>query len=318
MTTRYVARGPEDLIAVVPSLLHFHPQESVVVMTFGGRGRAFHARVDLPRRPRAQDDVATIVLRAMKSNHLRECVVLLYSSDHAVAAAQGRKLNRKLRRAGIRVVDVVTVDGDRYYRVLAGDEKGTAFDISDHPATLDRILDGVVVHDSRDELSASLAPDPQALADRDAIIEAVQRWLAQGHDATAEAEWIHQGIDQVTSAPETNSTALARLLADLVDPDLLDSAWAGISREKASAHVERWRTVVRWAPEAYLDGPASLLAFAAWLNGDGALAWCALDRCSGRAPMTDMLKHLLLSAVPPTLWPGLSAAELSALRGPAA
>src|SRR5439155_9889737 len=43
----FTARGPVDLIAVVPYVLGFHPEDSVVLLTFGS-GEAFHARVDLP------------------------------------------------------------------------------------------------------------------------------------------------------------------------------------------------------------------------------------------------------------------------------
>ena len=50
-TSPYVARSPEDLIALVPFVLGFHPSESVVLLTFGAPGGSFHARVDLPDGP---------------------------------------------------------------------------------------------------------------------------------------------------------------------------------------------------------------------------------------------------------------------------
>ena len=46
-TTSLVARTPEDVLAVVPIVLGFVPEESVVMLTFGAE-RTFHARVDLP------------------------------------------------------------------------------------------------------------------------------------------------------------------------------------------------------------------------------------------------------------------------------
>ena len=52
MTTTLTARGPEDLLAAVPVVLGFHPQDSLVMLTFGAV-RSFHARVDLP--PSADD-----------------------------------------------------------------------------------------------------------------------------------------------------------------------------------------------------------------------------------------------------------------------
>lgn len=318
MTTSYVATGPEDLIALAPTVLRFDPEDSVVVLTFGAPGNAFHARVELPRRPREQDEVADVILRAMKSNHLRDCAVLVYSKDHAAAAAQGRKLNRKLRRGGIRVVDVLIVDGDRYFKVLRGDDKGTVFDISAHPFTARRVLDGVVVHKSRDDLAATLEPDEEAAAGHSALIEAAQRWEETKRDGVAEAQWVRSVMREAVAVGEIAESDLPRLLADLRILELTDVAWSAIEPGDADVHVELWRDLVRRAPEGYVDGPACLLAFAAWLAGDGALAWCGLDRCGPDIPMADMLKELLYSAVPPRLWPGLSAEQLTALRGPAA
>jgi hypothetical protein len=43
----YVARTPEDLLATVPLVLGFTPEESVVMLTFGAP-RCFHARIEMP------------------------------------------------------------------------------------------------------------------------------------------------------------------------------------------------------------------------------------------------------------------------------
>jgi hypothetical protein len=318
MTSPYVATGPEDLIALAPTVLRFDPEDSVVMMTFGRPGRAFHARVSLPRRAQDQDEVAAALLKAMTQNHLRDCAVLLYSDDRRAAIAQGHKLNQKLTGAGIRVVDVLRVSGDRYFRVLRGDETGTAFDISAHPFTARRVLDGVVVHRSREELAATLAP---ATVDEDAVAElerAIEAWPGQT-DQTADTAWVRAAVSGALATGSFREADLVRLLAVLQDPRMGDVAWSMIDRRQSEVHVGVWRQVVRRAPAAYVAAPACLLAFAAWLAGDGALAWCALDRCGPTPlPMARMLEELLHSAVPPSLWPGLSAEELSSLRGPAA
>ena len=52
---------------------------------------------------------------------------------------------------------------------------------------------------------------------------------------------------------------------------------------------------------------ASVLAFLAWLSGDGALAWCALDRAAeGDPPCTlaDAVTEALDLALPPDVWEG--------------
>jgi hypothetical protein len=48
-----------------------------------------------------------------------------------------------------------------------------------------------------------------------------------------------------------------------------------------------------------------MLALAAWQSGDGALAWCALDRCAevdADHPLADVVTQVLVGALPPDVW----------------
>ena len=73
-----------------------------------------------------------------------------------------------------------------------------------------------------------------------------------------------------------------------------------MTRAVAPAHVGFWTDVVRRAPDDLLAAPAALLAFAAWLAGHGALAWCAVDRCQAVQPdyaLAARVAGLLVDAV---------------------
>jgi hypothetical protein len=62
---------------------------------------------------------------------------------------------------------------------------------------------------------------------------------------------------------------------------------------------------VRVAPPDLVAPAASVLAFLAWLAGDGALAWCALDRAGeGERPcsLADRVAQALERALPPSVW----------------
>src|SRR3954465_5412779 len=51
--------------------------------------------------------------------------------------------------------------------------------------------------------------------------------------------------------------------------------------------------------------PATLLGFAAWLSGNGALAWCAVDcaqQCDPDYSLAALLADALAGAVPPSVW----------------
>ena len=86
-----------------------------------------------------------------------------------------------------------------------------------------------------------------------------------------------------------------------------------ITRATSGAHVELWRGLVRRAPRHLLPGASSLLAFAAWQHGDGALAWCAIDRCLEVDPdysMAHCVAQILTGAVPPSVWEPIREDEL--------
>jgi hypothetical protein len=78
-----------------------------------------------------------------------------------------------------------------------------------------------------------------------------------------------------------------------------------LARGDARRAVELWSDAVRRLPDTYVAGPAAVLAFAAWLLGDGALAWCAVDRCRDAEPthsLAGLVAQLLESATSPDEW----------------
>jgi hypothetical protein len=106
------------------------------------------------------------------------------------------------------------------------------------------------------------------------------------------------------------------VLASLVQTR--DVAWAEINRQNSGGHVELWRGLVRRSPRELLPGASSLLAFAAWQHGDGALAWCALDRCLDVDPdysMAHCVAEALTRAVPPGVWEQIPEEELPVFGG---
>jgi hypothetical protein len=97
----------------------------------------------------------------------------------------------------------------------------------------------------------------------------------------------------------------------LRDPASRDEAWCGLTRDVARTHVELWSDVVRRVPDEVVAGPAAVLAVAAWLAGDGALAWCAIERCRAVEPdhtLARLVADLLDDACSPDLWEQVRAA----------
>jgi hypothetical protein len=78
-----------------------------------------------------------------------------------------------------------------------------------------------------------------------------------------------------------------------------------LSPETAREHLRVWSGLLRRAPGPQVPAAAVLTAFAAWQSGQGALAWCALDRCLEVEPAHALARGLaecLSHAVPPSAW----------------
>lgn len=306
----YVVRGPVDLIAIAPVVLGFVPTESVVLASFGGPAGSFHARVDLPESRAEQHGVAAMLLEAAVLNNVEVAAVLVFSELHIRARRQGRILLSSLREAGIDVLEVLRVGAERYHRLIGDDATGTAYDISAHPFVAQRVFEGEVVHASREELVASLAPlddAPMLCAVRTAV-DATSAHGLSADELGAEASWIQSRIRRFRRTRAALDAADAgRVLALVSSADLRDVAWAEMERADGDAHVVLWRDLLRRAPDSLAGDAAALLAFAAWLHGDGALAWCAIDRVDGDASpaahqLAEQVARVLTAALPPTTW----------------
>ncbi len=325
-TGHYVARCPEDLIALVPFVLGFHPSESVVLLTFGAPDGSFHARVDLPDGPDDRAQVCEILCNAVRRNRAPTTAVIVFSRDVERSAAICGDLVPALLGTGAAVVDAIRADGSRWWRVLDPDPVAHDYDTQVHPFTAEQVFEGRAALGSRDELVGSLVgTDPaETLRVSRAADLAVDRLLpaVRARPRTAgrrQARWLHKRLAAAVADGELLPASDAgRVLALIGIHDLRDVAWSGMTRAVAGAHVGIWRDLVRRAPPDLLPGAAAVLGFAAWLSGEGALAWCAVERCLEGDP-GDALAHnvaaLLQNAIPPSTWTPMPPSQIPALSG---
>jgi hypothetical protein len=69
--------------------------------------------------------------------------------------------------------------------------------------------------------------------------------------------------------------------------------------------VALWTDLLRRAPDDVAASAAAVLGMAAWVAGQGALAWCAVDRAEAATPgnsLARLVADLLVAAVPPSAW----------------
>ena len=283
-------RTPEDVLAAVPVLLGFEPSESVVMLTFGGQ-ETFHARVDLPP-PRELDDAVDLLVEPAVAHGVTQVLLVVYSRRQRLAERLLVRWGQAFAAVGIGMVMSLRVDGRSWF--LPG-RPGVPYDIGAHPFLVRSVLEGNVVARSREELAARLEPTPGVAAVEEA------RTAVPAYDATEVAVTVWRALEH----GRFEDAELAGVLQGLRDGAVRDAAWASMTRDDAAAHVALWTDAVQRSPGDLVGGPASVLGLAAWLAGNGALAWCAVDRCVESDPdnsLAGLVGDLLSRAVPPSSW----------------
>ena len=296
MTLR--ARTPEDLLALVPVVLGFEPAESLTLLSFEGR-RPFHARIDLPAREHDEDAIQALVDPVVQ-HAVSLVAVIVHSHERARAAEVGGRLLEALAGREVAVIDVLLTDGRCWATLDAAAGPWTAYDVSAHPFVVQAVVRGDVMHASREELAASLDPDPGR-------VERVAALAEDGADQPGPVgTWLAHLVSECLSRPGgPRDDECARLLTWLDRPDGVDAVIDLVEPGTAAQHADLWRAVLRAAPESQRDLPAMVMALCAWLAGHGALAWCALDRLSPEAAeqgLARAVRTALERAVPPDAW----------------
>ncbi|MGA9749962.1 MAG: DUF4192 domain-containing protein [Nocardioides sp.] len=349
MTRTVHAQTPTDLLAMVPFLLGFHPERSIVLLTLGEAGTPVHARQDLPAADDLAADVGRLVadlVTVARRARLRRAALVAYTDAPGLAAAVARPLARALTDAGVDVPVCVRTDGRRWHCLAEddpGDEggcggacpgEGTPYDLARHPLTLEAVVQGRVVMPSRDALRDTLnGDDPDEIA-RVAVaaeragdtLMAVCRGPGGESDPVRgrafmvqEGRWVQHRLSAfLRDRDRLESQEVGRLLVALAAIEVRDVAWALLDHDNAGQHVDLWRDVLRRSPLETQAAPAALLAFAAWLAGDGALAWCAVDRSQEAEPgysLAGLVAQALAGAVPPHQWQPLGPDALTLFAG---
>ncbi len=297
------ARTPADIAAFVPLALGFVPERSVVVVSIGSPG-GMHARVDLPHDPDDVDDVVEALLRPARLNGVREVIAVVYDDDTTVADEAAWSVHEEFTAAGISVREVLRVHDEHWYAVLPGAPlaayQGVRFTLADHRFTAQGVLDGRVTHPSREALRATIAPDAAAVRQVEPHLDGA-RPLAAGELTALTRRHLEQGTG-------FSGSELASVAVTVTSGERRDEAWVWLSRADARGAVDLWADAVRRLPATHVAGPAAVLAFSAWLVGDGALAWCAVDRCRAAQPthsLAGLVAQLLETATSPDTWESL-------------
>ncbi len=291
-----------DLIVAVPTLVGFHPRDSLILVALGGESGSrigLTIRVDLPP-PGEEIPLARHVARTLLLDSPAGAMVLIVGGGRdpgadpprrTVAEAAGRALeDLGVEARGLLWAADTTAgaawrcyDGCRCVGILP-DPSTTAYVVA-------AVVEGQVVRVDRAALAALVAPaDRERLRRRERLLVAeIDTALSDPRAGLDGPAYRHALLDAAL-----DDAAAGRLILDdarvvglalaLVDPGIRDEALLRSAGPDAAAAEQLWTALARETPDPEAAEPAVLLAVAALLRGDGALANVALDRAEQAWP----------------------------------
>jgi hypothetical protein len=321
--------SPTALLTVIPHLLGFRPQASVVVIGLAPPRDRLRVtlRYDLPDPPDdvLAADIAAHAAGVISSQQLTAMVAVGYGAK-ALVDPVADAFRYAAREVGIDLQDFLRVEGRRYWSYLCRDEAccpaaGASFDPDSDSAAAAMVDAGKRVLADRAAVAARVAPlggiaaESMRRATRRAerhVSQLLARVRKSARLGAARRLIAAEGLNAVGSmiasyragGKYTTDYQIAWITVALRDLRVRDDAWARMDPRYLDAHRRLWTDVTRRAQPGYVAAPAALLAFVAWQSGDGALANVALDRALADDPrysMALLLRQVISAGAPPSL-----------------
>lgn len=291
-------RNVEDLVGVVPHLIGFHPEESLVAMVTERDRVVVTARVDLAAVAEPWS-LVELVTRLFERFPSAVAWFIAYTDDEELAwdVLAGCAVLAGTVRLG-RVLQV----GTREWRADTPDGPSGPISGEVSVAAAEATVLGFPARPSRSDLAAAIAGPPDEEVD-----DLVLRFAAQ----EAELERLGERgrrrllgrLLRAARPPSVTDCVRLALLAGRPEGQL--AALRDLSRRNADDRLALWTRVVRHCLVVHQPGPIGLLAMAAWQTGDGALQMVCLerlDRIDPLAPIAALLDQVNHEVLPPWDW----------------
>ena len=288
--------SPHDLLAAIPFLIGYHPQDSLVLVALKDEAVGMAMRVDMP------SDLQASGYDLLASHFLRDeadgAFVVAYVGAGAVDPENVLiNISAALVRAGIDIKESLIVRDNRFRSMLCSD-------LTCCPP------EGSVVPD----LDSSRIAAEHVIAGHPMPFESV--WQDEVH-----AFWVSSDSEEIQELQRDGATAIidlageyregrgaedrelaARVIGRLSDIQVRDFALGSHTDESADYYWVMWRDLLRIAPRGFVAPVACLFAAMAYERGEGALAHKGLDRALGdddQYSLAHLLRRVFTAGWPP-------------------
>ncbi|WP_327138942.1 DUF4192 domain-containing protein [Nocardia sp. NBC_01327] len=324
---------PGDLIAAIPAMLGFTPERSLVVVTLKQRG-AEQPEVDMAIRVDLHDcgeppdtDIVRRIAEACSRADIvaalavivddrlaipSACSVTDRSGDRLLATLEQHLIKVGVRLAGAWAVAGVLADAP-WWNLRDPRQRGTLPDPTASRIAAERVLASLPILGCREELFGLVAVDEslreQVAAVLPQMIAEAQRRLAcdvciGNPDAySRKALWrVMEVLKQSGNPQQVSPVDLAEVATALCDTTVRDCMFGVAHGTYRVAAEQLWMLSTRALPDRHRAEAATLLAFCAYLRGDGPLAGVALETALAADPghrMAELLDVALQVGLPP-------------------
>lgn len=317
--------NPIDMVSLVPYLLGFYPQESLVVVALSGGRVVVATCLDLPVGPAGKDNyhIGVCALASALGRHGATDVILVgFGAEDLVANAVDLARD-VLAHGGIATIEALRVTNSLIYSIICTDlgccpVEGVPFDPRSSSVIAEAELAGLTARPNRDAIADELKPDEGP--ERDAFLAATEDAAGRLLDLIDDARF--DSADPVNWMGSFDGTTLLRNARAAVDEslavarsgqrlDLEQAAWLCVllkvpevvdyALQRATGEgwqIGLWADLVRRAHARLTATPAALLAVCALRAGNGALAGAAVAAALSAEPDNRLARylHLIVSA----------------------
>jgi hypothetical protein len=308
---------PGALVAALPAVLGFVPENSLVLVSVDGGELGAVLRVDLSEE--LVDEVGHLVEVAAAAQPEAVIVVVINEEGahcppcneeyrHLCAVLTEALAQHHIELWSAHVVDRVA-RGGRWHCVDGCGASGTVDDPSASPMAAAAVLEGRRLYPRRADLQAVMAiEDPARSASLTGVLTGQMAMREQAHRADPagcsrrDVEHAMSAAARVGDGQSLSDADLAALGCALIDAEVRDTLYALAIGETAGEAEALWASLARILPPPWRLEALVLLAFSAYVRGDGPLAGVSLDaalRCDPDHRMAGMLDTALQSGLRP-------------------
>jgi len=304
--------SPHDLLAAIPFLIGYHPENSLVLVALKDDHVGMAMRVDMPT------DIAPESYDLLASHFQREAadaaLIVAYVDSQSDPEAVLINTSAALLRAGISIKESLIVSDGRYRSMLCHDSECCSPLGSPIPD----------IDSSRIAAEHVIAGHPMPFANVSGLVQSIAALPSAMHESwqsEVRAFWIESDSESLLDLQRDGATAVidlageyaqgrgaedrelaARVIGRISDIQVRDYALGSHNDETADAYWQMWRELLLIAPRGFVAPIASIFAALAYERGEGALAHKALDRALAddeRYSLALLLRRVFTAGWPP-------------------